>query len=158
MPGGKLAATHKVLNFVRKCQKAHHVCDVTAAFSKCLSQFFLSMAKPINELSITLRFFHGVEIGTLDVFDDGDLQNLDVIEITDHDRQFMKLNLLCRTPAPFACNNLICIWAVGIRSHDQGLDHAFFTDRRSKFVKRRLCKASAWLIGVGVYPINRNAL
>ena len=63
--------------------------------------------KALGEIVITRRLLDGVEIGTLHVFDQGDLEHLLVAQLTDDHRDLCMPARLRRAPAPLAGDDLV---------------------------------------------------
>ena len=115
------------------------------------------MAEAVDELSITQRLLHGVEIGTLDILDDRDLENLGFVEIADDHGEVVQLRLLRGAPTSFAGNDLKMLSLCRVRAHDEWLDHALFADRCRKLGNGRFGEMATRLFCVGLDAINRDS-
>ena len=128
MTRGQTPLTQMILNILGQLQQAHQIGDVATAFRQSLGQLFLRMAKPIHQLAITLCLFNGVQISALNVLNDRDLKDLGIIEFPHDDRHVVHLSQLRCPPATFARDDFVFAVAGLGRTHDQGLNHALFTD------------------------------
>src|SRR6056300_1146283 len=128
---------------------------MTAAFPHRLSQFFLGMAKTINQLPIPHRLFDWIEISALNILDNRNLENLNICEIPNNDGQFMQLRHLRGAPTAFASNNLIITIMVWIGAHDKGLNNALFFNRCGKLLQCFWDEITARLFRIGANTLNR---
>ena len=118
-----------------------------------------------------MRLFEGVEIGALDVFDDGDFQRLAIAGFDNEDRHFVQAGALGGAPAALAGDDLVGVGDARDRPHEDGLDDAALADRGGELVEfvvgegfariarvgaqefdRRLASAAARAAGVGSWP------
>ena len=95
-----------VADRIGKLQQPKAVGHMTTALADDLTQIILGVAMLGNQLLIAKRFFEGIEVGTLDVFDNGKFESSPVIDITDNDRNLDEPGQLGRTPTAFAGNDL----------------------------------------------------
>jgi hypothetical protein len=70
----------------------------------------------------------------------------------------VQLGALGGAPAALAGNDFVVLGSLGMWANNQRLDHALFADRSSELVERGLIEAAAWLLGIGVKPLDRNVL
>ena len=99
---------------------------MAAAFTKRLGNFLLSMAKAIHQLPITRSFFYGIQVRTLDVFDNRDFQNFSIREFADKNRNFVELRPLRGSPPTFTSHNLK--FATSYLSNNKGLNNSLFAN------------------------------
>ena len=83
---------------------------MAATFAKCRCKLFLRMPKLLHELTVACGFFNRIQVSPLNVFNDGDFENLDIVKIANNNRQFVQLSGLSGTPAAFARYDLIGCW------------------------------------------------
>ena len=75
-PARQLAFPHQSLHRFRQRQKPQRVGDVAAALADLLGHLFLGVAEALHQFVIGGRLLDRVQIGALDIFDDGDLERL----------------------------------------------------------------------------------
>src|SRR5208282_1306685 len=122
--------------------------DGCAIFSSAQRHLFLSHAelprKPVKRPCL----LHGIQIGALQILDDGDLHRL----LIRHLPQNRGNRFLPRhgggPPAPLAGNQLET--AICLRPHQDRLDHAVRGNRSRKLGKRILIDPRPRLIGIGI--------
>ena len=68
VPGADLPFFNGLFHFLIQGQQAQRVRDVTAAFPQHLTETFLSVTVNFRHFTVSRGFFHGVEILTLDIF------------------------------------------------------------------------------------------
>ena len=102
MSGGKLARPDQRLHRRRQFQQPHRVRDMAAALADDARNIFLRIIELISERLVAGRFFHRIEIGALDVFDDRHLQRFAVVRFDDDNRHVVQRGALRSTPSPFA--------------------------------------------------------
>ena len=85
------------------------------------------MAKPIHQLTKTERLFDRIQIGALNVFDDGHFQHLCIIQIANDNGKFVKLRQLGGPPATLPRDYFKAVRA-GDRAHDKRLNNTFLAD------------------------------
>ncbi len=107
VPGRELAVLHHGLHAVRQLQQAQRVGDVAAALADDLGQLLLAVVEALDQLAIARRLFDGVEVGALHVLDDGELEDLLVVELAHDDRHRVQPGLLRRAPAALAGDDLV---------------------------------------------------
>ena len=105
--GGQLAGTHELEHGLRQRQEPQQVGDVAPALAESLGQPLLGVAEAVHQLAIALRLLERVEVGALDVLDDGELQHLGVVEVSEDRRQRVDAGELRRPPAPLAGDDLV---------------------------------------------------
>ncbi len=89
----------------------------------------------------------GVEIGALDILDDGEFERLGVGHLAHHHRHVVELGHLGRAPAPLARDDLELICHALHRAHQDGLQNALLADGIGQIVKiagrRKSCVAES---------------
>ena len=76
------------------------------ALADYLGELALAVAIVVNELLIAVGFLQRIEVGTLDVLDDGDFQRLAVVDVVHHHRHIVEAGALRRPPPPLAGDDL----------------------------------------------------
>ena len=109
-------------------QQAQGVGDVAAALADGLGHCLLGVAEALDQRVVARRLFDRVEVGALDVLDDGDLEHLVVVELA-HDTGTSCRPALCaarqrRSPATISYRR-----ARRARPHQDRLQHALLADR-----------------------------
>ena len=82
---------------------------------------FLGVLVLVDQALVALRLVDSGEVGPLQVFNQADLQGIQIVDRADDDRHIMELGLLRRPPAPFAGDDLVGIGGVAQRAHKYGL-------------------------------------
>ena len=72
-----------------------------------LRHLLLGAAETVHQLLIGRRLFDRIEVGALDILDDGDFQRLGVGQLAHHHRHVMQLGHLGRAPAALARHDLV---------------------------------------------------
>ena len=155
MPGAQRALAHEALHVGRKLEQPHQVGDVRAALAQALGQPLLGVAEAVHQLAVARRLLDRVEIGALDVLDDGDLEDLVIGQIAHHHGQLVEPRHPRRPPAPLARHDLVHRGVARRGPHEQRLDHALGADRGGEVRERRLVEAPARLVGVGRDAVHR---
>ena len=128
---------------------------MAAALAQSLGEALLGVAEAVDQLSVARRLLDRVEVGALDVLDDGDLQDLAVVEISYDYGYFFETGLLGRAPAPLAGDDLVHLRVARRDAHHQRLDDPLLADRARQLGECRLVEAAARLVGVGREPVHR---
>ena len=98
--------------------------------------------------------FHGVQVGALQVFNDGDLHCLFVRNLAEVGRNCGLSGKLGSTPAALACDELKA--AVGQRANQHGLHDAVGGNGGSQFRQLLFVDLGARLERIGINLIERN--
>ena len=154
-PAESLPRVDVVLNRLRQLQQADGVGDVAAAAADDMAERVLGVVEFLDQLAIAARFFDRVQIGALDVFDEGDFERLGVGEGADDDGHFMQARLLRRAPAPFAGDDLVLVGLARNGADNNRLEDAFFADRVGELVEQFGLEMFARLERVGTQERDR---
>jgi hypothetical protein len=130
-----LARGQEPLGVLRQIGQAQRVGDVAAALSDNARDIGVRISVVGAELGVARGFFERVEIGALDVFDDGDLERLAVAGLEHDDRDFVLPRALGGPPAPLAGDNLIGVRDAGNGAHQHRLDDASFPYRSGQLLE-----------------------
>ncbi len=106
---------------------------MTAALADDFGHLLLAVVEALDKVAIAGRFFDGVEVGALDVLDDGEFEDFLVVEAADDDRHRVQARTLGGAPAAFAGDDLIHLLVVGIDTDDDRLDETLGADRLGEF-------------------------
>ena len=107
------------------------------------------------ELGVARGLFERVEIGALDVFDDGDLERLAVAGLEHEDRDFVLSRPLRGPPAPFAGDDLIGVRDAGNGADQHRLDDAAFPDRGGQLLELGIVESFARIARVRAQKLDR---
>ena len=107
MAGGDRARGEQGAAVLGQLGQAQRVGDVAAALADDAGDVGVGVAVIGGELRVAVGLFERVEIGALDVLDDGDFERLAVAGLDDEDRDFVQAGALGGAPAPFAGDDLV---------------------------------------------------
>jgi hypothetical protein len=128
-------------------EQAHGVGHGGPALAYAARDLGLGQAKLVDELLVGQGFFQGVQVGALDVLDEGDFQHGLGGGLFDDDGQFGEAGALAGAPAALAGNEGV-LAAAGVVDNE-GLDEAVFADGVGQFLQRFFVHMAARLVGVG---------
>src|SRR5690606_29507682 len=100
-----------------------------------LGEIVLAVVKLLDEIFVARRLFQRIEIGTLHVLDDRDLERFLVADLEQRDRNVMHARALRRAPAPLAGDDLVLVFLAADRTDEDRLENALLADRRGKIVE-----------------------
>jgi hypothetical protein len=129
---------------------------MAAALADVLRHRVLGAAEPLHQRAIAQGLLDGVEVGALDVLDDGDLQRRQVVQLAHHHRHPVEAGLLRRAPAPLPGDDLELAGLAVQRPHQDRLQHALFADRGRQLVDLGLGEVAPRLVGVAVQQLDRD--
>ena len=135
MAGGKLVRAKQLLHLGGQVEQAQRVGDVGPALADGVGDFFLGLLEVVDQATQTLRLVDRRQVGALQVFDQAELQRLEIVEAAQHYRHVVKLRLLCRAPAPFARDDLVSVLLVADRAHQNRLQQAELLHRVDQHVE-----------------------
>ena len=146
--GGEFAVLDIALHRIREFQEPQRVGDVAAALADNPGDLFLAVVKLLHQRAIAFRFFQRVEVGALNILDDGELQRFRIRRLDDDDRHFVQAGALRGAPAPFAGDDLVAVRDAAQRAHDDRLNDAAFAQRRRELFKFDGSKYAPRIAGV----------
>jgi hypothetical protein len=111
-------------------EQAHCVCNGCPAFPHPFRDLFLSQPEFVHQLSISARLFQRVQVGTLHVLNQSQLEHLLRSRFFDDRGHGGQSGQLGRTPTPLTGDELVFVADLG---DDQRLDHAVFADGSHQF-------------------------
>ena len=94
-------------------------------------------------------YFDGVEVFALDIFDQGHLHHVLVVDGADVGRDAVEARNLRSAPTAFASDNLVV--AILHLAQGDGLDNTDLANAFGQFLEGRGVKLAARLVGVGLY-------
>jgi hypothetical protein len=154
MAGRQGAFGQHLPHFIGKFQQAQRIGDVAAAFTDDFAQVVLGIAILRNQLLIALRLFKRVEIRTLDIFDNSDLESGPVIDIPHDDRNIHQAGHLSGTPAPFTRDDFVSV--VTGAAHHNRLHDSVLPDRPRQVFKIGRIEAAARIARIAADMLDRH--
>ncbi len=154
MTGRELAGIDVSLHRFRQLQQPQRVGDVAAAFADHLGDVVLRVIELVGKRLITGRLLQRIEIGALNVLDDGKLERLAIGDIEHDDRHFVQIGALRRAPAPLAGDDLEVIRGAG--AHHDRLNNAALADRGGQFGELGVGEQLAWIARIGAHVFDRH--
>ena len=133
MTCGERAIRQHIPYRIGKLQKPQAVGNVASALADDFAEIILRIAVFGDQLLVPHRFFERIEVGTLYVFDNCQLQRRAIIHIANDDGNIGKARQLRRTPAPLARNNLVAVDFN--RSYDHRLNNSMLSNGGSKILQ-----------------------
>jgi len=109
------------LNVLRQTQKAQEIGYRRPIFASALTELLMAQVVLPREAIQGLRDFDGIQVFTLNVLDQGDLEEAFAGEFLHNGRHFSQFRQTGRTPPAFTGNQLV---SVGGTLQDQGLNDA----------------------------------
>ncbi len=131
---------------------------MAAALADHLGHRLLGAAEPVDQRLVAEGLLHRVQVGALDVFDDGDLQHVEVVQLAHQHRHRVQPGALGRAPAPLARNDLILARSAGGGPHQDRLQHALLADRRGQLLQLGFAEAAARLVRIAAEKLDRHLL
>ena len=145
MTGGKLIIDHHLLDSLIQLQKTHGIRHRRPALGYALCHLVLFEMELIQKPLVGQRFLYGIQVLSLNIFDQRDLHNLQIGIILDDHRYFFQARQLGRPPAPLTGNDLI---EAVLFLYDQRLDNSKLFDGIRKLYKSVLIKLLSRLFRV----------
>ncbi len=144
-----------ILDDWRQFQQPHGVGHHRAAFADLDRNFLLGELELPGQLLVTMRFLDGVEVFTLQVFDERQFQHRPVVGFAGDDGDFRQLQQLGGAPAAFAGNQFKKTASL---ADDERLHDALFADGIGQFAQGLGGKILARLERAGADAVQRHAL
>src|SRR2546425_5588593 len=117
-------------------------------------RFLLPELELFDQLRVTVRLFNRIQVFTLQVLDQRQLEHRAVIRLAHDDRRFRQTKHLRGSPAPFSGDQLIVAAA---QAHDERLNNALLFDRIGQFAEGLDRKVFAGLKWTGTNARERDA-
>src|SRR6202048_558875 len=108
---------------------------MAAALADHLGKIGLRIEEFVAEPLVARRFLERIEVGSLDVFDDRELERLPVVGLEADARHFMQSGALRRSPAPLPGDDFVAIWSARHGAREKRLNDAFFLDRGGQLIE-----------------------
>ena len=141
MPLREAALRDRGLDAWLQLEQAERVGDRRAGPTDARCDRFLGEPELIDELAVGVCLLHRVEVGTLEVLDERELQLLGIRELTDDRRD------------PFEANEPVSLDRLG---HENGLDDAVLENAVAEAPQRLFVDSPARLVGVRHDAANRD--
>ena len=138
----------------RETQEAEEIGHRGAILAGALGHLLLGHVELAGEALEGAGLLHGVEVGSLEVFDDGDFHRLLVGNLSEDGGDGGHAGKLGGQPAAFADNELEA--TAGQRPHQHGLDHAVGNDRGGQLSQLLLVHVGTGLEGIAIDLIEGN--
>ncbi len=148
MASSQLTFKDHLLNNLWKIKQAQRIGDCRARLANSLRQGLLSHTTRIDELSIPLSLFDGVEIRALQIFNQCKRKHLFIINIFYDDRKFLKSSELRSLITALTRDNLI---AIIVLAYKKRLKNTMLLNRLTQLSKLGLIKMNSGLVGVWNY-------
>ena len=100
------ALLHHILNLTGKIHESQRVCDCRTRLRKNPGKTLLGQSLRLKKLLVALCLFNGRQVCTLQVFNEGKLKHLVIIDFTNNCRNLLESRQLASLVATLACNNL----------------------------------------------------
>ena len=125
---------------------------MAAALAEGVCQLLLCVAELLHQQSIGPGFFERIEVGALDVLDEGDFQRLAVAQFADEHGYVMNAGPLGGAPAAFAGHDFVL--AASQRPDDDGLEQSLVADRACQILEITLGEVLARIVGTRLQQVN----
>ena len=112
MAGRQVAVLDQVLDGRRQVEQAQRVGDVRAALAHGAGNIFLRLLEVGDQPLIALGLVDRRQIGALQVFDQADLQGVEVADGAQDDRNVVQLGELGRPPTALAGDDLVAVGVI----------------------------------------------
>jgi hypothetical protein len=150
----QLAGLHANLHRGRQLQQTHEVGHRGAILAGAHRDLLLGHVELAREPFEGAGLLHRVQVGALQILDDGDLHRLLVGNLAQNCRDHLLAGQLRGPPAPLAGDQLEA--AIGLRADKNRLHHAIGDDRRGQLGQLLLIHHGAGLKGVAVDLVDGN--
>ena len=109
MSSRQFSLTHHLLNLNWEIKESQGICDCRSRLRQCLSELFLGKPVLINQLPVTLSFFDGRQVRTLQVLDESEFEHILVRDILNNNWKLLEASYLCSLIAALTSDNLIAL-------------------------------------------------
>ena len=142
-----------VQNRLAQTQQPQSVGHGGPGFSHPGRRLFLGHAVFPDQRIVAHGFFHRVQVGALEIFDEGQLHGLFVVRLYYHHRHLCQLCQAGCPPTALAGDDLVV--AVGHFPYSQGLNDAMGPDGLGQFFQLFRVKVPPGLIRIGLNFVQR---
>ena len=139
----QIAALNEGLHHLRQAQQPQVVRHAGAVLAGALRHLLLRQAEVATQPLERARLLHGIQIGALQVFDDGHLHRLLVGYLSNDRRNRRFARQLRRQPAPLTRDQLVA--ALGQRTHHNRLHNTVKRNGLSKFTQSNIVELGSCL-------------
>ena len=146
--GGQQAVLHHLGHFIRQLEQAQHIGHSRAALAQPGADLLLGIAALVHQGADALRGFDGVQVFTLQVFDQRNFPLADHVNILDDAGQGFQSGFPARAVTAFTGNDHIPAAACG--SYQQRLQHALLPDAVCQLADAFRAEGTARLIRVWI--------
>ena len=129
--------------------------DMAAALADDAGDVAVRIAVVRAELGVARGFLERVEIGALDILDDGDFERFAVAGLDDDDRDIVAPRPLRRPPAALAGDDLVGVGDAGNWADDDRLDDPALLDRGGELVEFGVVEPLARVARIGPQELDR---
>ena len=141
----QLMIHHISLKRYRQFQQSQRVSDMLSGLADAGSQFFLCIAQLFDQLFICFRFFDGIEVLSLNIFQQSDLHHLLIIKLHQDGRDLLQPCQLAGTQTALTGDQLI---AADRFLHQDRCKDPMLADGLCQFLQSRIIEALARLIRI----------
>ena len=145
--GGDQSVDNVLSGDFGQLEESECVGDGDAGSSDAFCGVFVGHSEFFDEVSVGFGFFDGVEVFSLDVFDEGEGEGVAFGDVSDDDGDFLDAGDLCGAQASFSGDEYV---SVVLCSDDEGLDEAAFSDGGGELVEGDGFEVLSRLPGHGV--------
>src|ERR1700731_3326339 len=128
---------------------------MAAALADHLGKIGLRIEEFVAEPLVAGRFLEWIEVGSLDVFDDRELERLAVVGLEADNRHFMQSGPLRRPPATLSGDNFVSVRSPRQRAREKRLNDAFFLDRGGQLVEGFFAEIPPRVARIGAEKFDR---
>src|SRR5690606_28285040 len=105
VPRGNLAIGHHLADVSRQLQEPQRVGDMRPGLADDLREVLLCVGELVDQLLVSLRFLERIEIDTLDILDNCELERFLVVDLANDYGDVMESGSLRSAPAALASND-----------------------------------------------------
>jgi hypothetical protein len=150
---GEAALEDIALQGGRELEKPQRVGDRCALFSDTLGDLLLGESKFGLEPLVGDGFLDAVEVATLQVLDEGQLEGIGRRRFSKNDRDVGQAGKLGGLPAALSGENLVSVGGIG-SSYEDGLEDALFLNGAHEIFELRRLDGLSRLVGIRGKPVD----
>ena len=156
MARGQGPGVQELLHRLGQGQQANQIGHMAAALAHHARQLLLGARELFQQPTVAFGLLQGRKVLTLDILDQGDLQDFPVGQVFYDDRHLVKPGLLRRPPPPLAGDDLVSLGRFGMAPHQNGLKDALFPHRLDERLHFRFVETAAGLKGAWMDHLDRH--
>ena len=153
MAKSDLLRFNELVNLFRKLQDTQIICDKGSISADALGYFVLSQAERFDQAFVCLGFLNWIEFCPLNVFDEGELKQFVVGNLTDDCRNAAEARYLCSASASLPRYEFE---QSSSRPDEEGLNNAGTNNRLCQLFQLCLIECGARLLLTGANKIDFN--